>query len=86
MQKQLAEADEKLKATILTATSGGGMVEVQITGDKKITAVTIKPEVVDPDDIEMLQDLVVAATNEAIAKAVALEKELKGSNMPGGMF
>ena len=86
MQRQLAEADEKLKNTTLTATSGGGMVEVSITGDKRVTGVTIKPEVVDPDDIEMLQDLVVAATNEAIGKAVALEKELKGGTIPGGMF
>ena len=85
MQKQMAEADEKLKNTTLTATSGGGMVEVSITGDKHVTAVKIKPEVVDADDVEMLEDLVVAATNEAISKAVALEKELKGG-MPGGMF
>ena len=85
MQKQMAEADEKLKNTTLTASSGGGMVEVSVTGDKRIVGVTIKPEVVDPDDIEMLQDLVVAATNEAMAKAIALEKELKGG-MPGGLY
>lgn len=86
MQKQMAEADEKLENTTLTASSGGGMVEVSITGSKKITQIKIKPEVVDPDDVEMLEDLVIAATNEAISKAVAMEKELKGSSIPGGLF
>ena len=81
MQEELhaktAKAEEELANTTLTATSGGGMVEVSILGNKKITGITIKPEVVDPDDIEMLQDLIVAATNEAIAKADELEKQLK---------
>ena len=77
LQAKTAKAEEELANTTLTATSGGGMVEVSILGNKKITGITIKPEVVDPDDIEMLQDLIVAATNEAIAKADELEKQLK---------
>ena len=82
LQARTAKAEEELANTTLTATSGGGMVAVSILGNKKITGITIKPEVVDPDDIEMLQDLIVAATNEAIAKADELEKQLKPS-VPG---
>lgn len=82
LQAKTAKAEEELANTTLTATSGGGMVEVSILGNKKITGITIKPEVVDLDDIEMLQDLIVAATNEAIAKADELEKQLKPS-VPG---
>lgn len=77
LQAKTAKAEEELANTTLTATSGGGMVEVSILGNKKITGIKIKPEVVDPDDIEMLEDLIVAATNEAIAKADELEKQLK---------
>ncbi len=86
MQEKLAKAEEELANTTLTATSGGGMVEVSILGNGKITGIAIKPEAVDVDDIEMLEDLIMAATNEAIDKAKALEKELKGTGMPEGMF
>lgn len=87
MQEKIAKADEELANTTLTATAGGGMVEVSILGNKKITGIKIKPEAVDPDDVEMLEDLIVAATNEAIAKAETLEKELKGNTgLPEGMF
>ncbi len=86
MQKQMAAAEEELKNTTLTATSGGGMVEVSITGDRRITDIKIKPEVVDPDDVEMLQDLIVAGVNEAINQANQLEKKLKGNGLGGGLF
>ena len=84
MMKQQKEAEEKLANTLLTASICGGMVTVEITGDKKITAVKIKPEAVDPDDVEMLEDMVQACVNEAITKANELEKELK-PNILGGM-
>ena len=84
MQDKMEKAQEELENTVLTGSSGGGMVEVECTGLKKITAVRIKPEIVDPDDIEMLEDLVVAAVNEAISKADELEKSLKG-DMPAGL-
>lgn len=84
MMKEQKEAEEKLANTVLTASSGGGMVTVEITGDKKITAVKIKPEAVDPDDVEMLEDMIQACVNEAITKANELEKELK-PNILGGM-
>ena len=82
LQAQNAKAEEELENTTLSATAGGGMVEVSITGKKKIVGVKINPNVVDPDDVEMLEDLIVAATNEAIEKANELEKELKPS-IPG---
>ncbi len=84
MLKKQQEADEKLENTVLTATSGGGMVTVEITGSKKITGIKIKPEAVDPDDVEMLEDMIIASVNEAIKKADELEKELK-PNLLGGM-
>jgi DNA-binding YbaB/EbfC family protein len=84
MQQNMERAQEELENTTLTGTSGGGMVEVTCTGTKKITGITIKPEIVDPDDIEMLEDLIVAGVNEALSKADELEKSLKG-DMPGGL-
>lgn len=84
MQDKMEKAQEELENTTLTGTSGGGMVEVDCTGLKKITAVRLKPEVVDPDDIEMLEDLVLTAVNDAIGKADELDKSLKG-DMPAGL-
>ena len=84
MLRQQKEAEEKLANTVLSASSGGGMVTVEITWDKKITSVKIKPEAVDPDDVEMLEDMIQACVNEAISKANELEKEVK-PNLLGGM-
>lgn len=84
MQDKMEKAEEELENTTLTGTAGGGMVEVTCNGKKKITAITIKPEIVDPDDIEMLEDLIVAGVNEALAKADELEKSLKG-DLPTGL-
>ena len=84
MQEKMEKAQEELENTTLTGTSGGGMVEVTCTGTKKITGVKFKPEIVDPDDIEMLEDLILAAVNDALSKADELEKSLKG-DMPGGL-
>ncbi|MFV0440693.1 MAG: YbaB/EbfC family nucleoid-associated protein [Lachnospirales bacterium] len=66
MQKQMEEAQESLGNKELEVTSGGGAVKVVITGKKEIKEISISPDVVDPDDIEMLQDLVMTAVNEAI--------------------
>ena len=66
MQQDMAKAKEELAEQEVTAVSGGGMVEVTMTCDKKIRSLKIKPEAVDPDDVEMLEDLVVAALNEAM--------------------
>lgn len=68
MQKQMEETTKELEEKEITATAGGGAVEVVVTGKKEIKSVKLDPEVVDPDDIEMLEDLIVAATNEALRK------------------
>lgn len=84
MQENMEKAEAELESTELKGTSGGGMVEATCTGKKKLTSIVIKPEIVDPDDIEMLEDLVVAAVNDALDKATELEKSLKG-DLPGGL-
>jgi DNA-binding YbaB/EbfC family protein len=62
----MEETTKELEEKEITATAGGGAVEVVVTGKKEIKSVKLSPEVVDPDDIEMLEDLIVAATNEAL--------------------
>ena len=68
MQKQMEETTKELEEQEVTATAGGGAVSVTVSGKKEVTAVKLDQEVVDPDDIEMLEDLIVAATNEALRK------------------
>ena len=68
MQKQMEEASKALEETEAEATAGGGAVTVKVSGKKEILSVKIEEEVVDPDDIEMLEDLIVAAPNEALRK------------------
>lgn len=84
MQAQMARAEEELENAELKGVSGGGMVEVTVNGKKQVLGVTIKPEVVDPDDVEMLEDLIVAAFNEAVSKADELEAKVKPNT--GGLF
>ena len=69
MQEDMRKAQEEIAQMETTGTAGGGMVTVTVTGTSTVKSVAIKPEVVDPDDIEMLQDLVAAAVNEALAAA-----------------
>ncbi len=69
MQKQMEENQKALDEQEFKASSGGGAVEVTVSGKREVTKVTLAEEVVDPDDIEMLQDLVMAATNEALRQA-----------------
>ena len=75
IQQQMQQAREELNAEEFTGSSGGGMVEVVMLGDKTLKSVKIKKEVVDPDDIEMLEDLVVSAINDVMAKIDVAEKE-----------
>ena len=88
MQKQMEEAQAQLEESSYTATSGGGAVEVTISGKKEITSIKFDPEVVDPDDIEMLEDLTMAAVNEAIRKIeeVSAQKMSKITGGLGGLF
>jgi DNA-binding YbaB/EbfC family protein len=76
------EAQEALKNERVDATAGGGMIKVVLTGDMRIETLTIDPDAVDPEDVEMLQDLVVAAVNEGIRKAEELQQSKLGA--PGG--
>jgi DNA-binding YbaB/EbfC family protein len=84
MQARLAKAQEDLEHETVEATAGGGAVKVVITGGLNIQSVTIAPEVVDPDDLEMLQDLVTAAVNEAIQRAKDLAAQ-RLSSATGGL-
>ena len=68
MQRQMAEAHKELEEKEVEAAAGGGAVKVKVSGKKEIVAVTIDPEVVDPEDVEMLEDLIMAAANEALRK------------------
>lgn len=88
MQKQMEEAQAELEESSYTATAGGGAVEVTISGKKEITAIKFDSEVVDPDDIEMLEDLTMAAVNEAIRKIedISTEKMSKITGGIGGLF
>lgn len=84
MQRQMEEGQKELETKEFTAKAGGGAVEVTVTGKKEITKVKLSQEVVDPDDIEMLEDLVMAAANEALKMAEAANSEMMGK-MTGGL-
>lgn len=88
LQQQMTKMQEELEAREYEASAGGGMVTVKVSGKKELLSIEIKPEAVDPDDVDMLQDMIVAAVNEAIRQAdEATEKELGsltgGLSMPG---
>ena len=84
MQTQMAQAQAELKETTLEATAGGGAVRVVITGAQEVRLVEIDPSAVDPEEVEMLQDLVMTAVNDAIARSKELERERMAS-LAGGM-
>jgi hypothetical protein len=84
MQKKIAQVQEEMANKTVSASSGGGMVSVTATGSQEITEVQIDPGVVDPEDVGMLQDLIVAASNEALKKAKEMMEE-EMSKVTGGM-
>ena len=84
MQTQMAQAQQELAETTLEATAGGGAVRVVITGAQEVRSIEIDPSAVDAAEVEMLQDLVVTAINEAINRSKELERERMGS-IAGGM-
>ena len=88
MQQQMQEAQEQLDAAEYEASSSGGMVTVKVTGKRELTSITIDPQVVDPDDIEMLQDLILAAVNEALRKGEDAREATMNRMAPGmgGLF
>ena len=87
MQQDMMKAQEELESKSYEATAGGGVVTAVVSGKKELTSVTIDPEAVDPDDVDMLQDLIVAAVNEAMRKATEdaasqMSKLTGGLNLP----
>ena len=88
LQQQMTKMQEELETREYEASAGGGMVSVKVSGKKELLGLEIKPEAVDPDDVEMLQDMVIAAVNEALRMATeTTEREMSkitgGMSMPG---
>lgn len=91
MQKDMMKVQEELEQRQIETSAGGGAVTVVVTGKKELVSINIKPEVVDPEDVEMLEDLILAAVNEAIRKAEEMvsgemSKLTGGLGLPGGLF
>lgn len=91
MQRQMEEMQKELETKTVEATAGGEAVKVVVNGRKEVVEIELKPEVVDPEDIEMLQDLVMAAINEGLRKADEMVNSQMstitgGLNLPGGLF
>lgn len=91
MQQQMAKAQEELENKDFVGTAGGGVVKATVNGTKQIKGIELSPEVVDPEDVEMLQDLIVAALNDALKQVdteqnQGLGKLTGGLNLPKGLF
>lgn len=86
MQEQILKLQEDIEQRDFTSTSGGGAVEVVVTGRKELKSINIKPEVVDKDDIEMLQDLIISAVNEAVKQVEDTNEKEMGAITGGVSF
>jgi DNA-binding YbaB/EbfC family protein len=84
LQQQMAQAQAALEEAVVTATAGGGAVTIEMSGSQQLRSIKIKPEILDPEDVEMLQDLLLAAFNEAMAKSHQLAEERLGP-LAGGL-
>ena len=84
MQQDMIRMQEEMEAKVYTATSGGGMVKAEVSGKNELVNLEINPEVVDPDDVDMLQDMIIAAVNEAL-RAAETDKNNNMSRMAGGL-
>jgi DNA-binding YbaB/EbfC family protein len=85
MQQEMMAAQESLKDEVVDASAGGGMVTVRVSGDLEVKSITIDPQAVDPDDVELLQDMVLAAVNEALRSAQELASSKLGGIAGGGL-
>lgn len=86
MQQGMMKAQEELAEARIEGSAGGGMVKVTVTGQSEIKGIHISPEVVDPEDVEMLEDMIMAAVTDAVEKSKALtEQKMSGFGIPGGM-
>lgn len=91
MQKEMAKMQEELEQKTIETTSGGGAVSVQVNGKKELVSLTIDPSAVDPEDVEMLQDMILAAVNEGLRKVdemvmSEMQRLTGGLNLPPGLF
>ena len=91
MQKQLAEAQDQLEQVTVDASAGGGMVKVTVNGQMMLESITIDPEAIDPDDVEVLQDMIIAAVNEGVRGVAEIANKQMGAitggmNIPGMPF
>lgn len=84
MQKQMEQAQQELEATVYEATAGGGVVKVEMSGKKELLSISLAEEVVDPDDVEMLEDLILVAVND-VMKKMEEDSNAKMSRFTGGM-
>jgi DNA-binding YbaB/EbfC family protein len=84
MQQDMIRMQEEMEAKTYTATAGGGMVKAEVSGKNELVNLQINPEAVDPDDVDMLQDMIIAAVNEAL-RAAETEKNNNMSRMAGGL-
>lgn len=84
MQKQLAEAQESMNEVSVDASAGGGMVKVKVNGAMQLESITIDPDAIDPEDVEILQDMIVAAVNEGIRNVAEIANQRMGA-ITGGM-
>jgi nucleoid-associated protein EbfC len=84
MQQQMADAQEQARATVLTGTSGGGKVRVTVTGGGEFTGISIDPSIVDPGEVDLLEDLILAALRDGASQVAALSEQSLGS-ITGGM-
>ncbi len=85
MQEQMQKAQEDLDEKVYEASAGGGMVTCKVSGKRELLEIQIKPEAVDPDDVDMLQDLILAAVNEALRAGEKAREETMGKLAPAGM-
>ena len=91
MQKEMAKMQEELQERTIEVTSGGGAVRVEVSGKKEVISLEIDPLAVDPEDLEMLQDMIIAAVNEGLRKIeemmmTEMKKLTGGLNLPPGLF
>ncbi|MBT9141301.1 MAG: Nucleoid-associated protein [Dehalococcoidia bacterium] len=91
MQKEMLKMQEALQQKTLAASSGGGMIRVEVSGKKELVSLTIDPEAIDPADLEMLQDMIMAAVNEGLRKVeemmtAEMQKLTGGLNLPPGLL
>ncbi len=85
MQQKMAEVQEALASKTVTAEAGGGMVKVTANGIQRVTSIKIEPDAVDPDDLELLEDLIIAGVNKALDEAQEMAKQ-EMANVAGGML